>query len=58
MKPRGHVLDRAIAALKSLEAFLETALHAVARWVADLEELMQFLDAKFPSWRKRWESRK
>lgn len=55
MKPQSNVIDRAIAALKSLEAFLEAALDALARWIADLEGFLKFLDTKFPSWRKRWE---
>ena len=51
LSPQRTILDRLIACLRGIIAFLGDLLQVAERWLENLEEFVKQLDARLPSWR-------
>jgi hypothetical protein len=57
MRPAGTLLDRLIAILRALGAFLKSLGERFITWASELAAFVCALDAKYPEWRDLPEAR-
>jgi hypothetical protein len=58
MTAQPNVLGRQIARHRALAAFHRDAAESEERAAEDLGEFVEFLDARYPAWCKRWRNKK